>query len=215
MKKLLTLIISLLIFCSFSFSQKLNGIQVVSFNQPVVVYLNGQSVSPPVFSTFIANLRPGYYKISATVEDFNQYGQSREREIFQTRIYYNGGGVETLEVDKPQGNYPQYNNNNDRLFSREDFKRFYKEFSSRQFYKEKLKFISVSINSGALFNCEQAVKIINGLNFDNEKLEIAKMLLPAIVDQKNIYTLINSFSFMSTKEKFEEYVKSYRKPSRH
>jgi len=57
-------------------------------------------------------------------------------------------------------------------------------------------------------NTDQLVKIMQALSFESSRLTIAKMAYPKLVDQENIYKVNQGFSFSSSKDEYNRFVRA-------
>ncbi len=74
------------------------------------------------------------------------------------------------------------------------------------FDKDKLEILSVSTGYNS-FSTGQIRKIMGLFSFDEGKLNCVKVLAPKTFDPQNLYVLADDFSFISTKDKFYEYLR--------
>ena len=84
----------------------IQGLQIESLNERVVVYLDGQQVSAPTFSCFIANLSYGTYRLEifSAKDDYWR----KNNCLYDSFISYRGGVEEVvIDVDNRYNNRHQ------------------------------------------------------------------------------------------------------------
>ena len=72
--------------------------------------------------------------------------------------------------------------------------------AKESFSDGKLDMIEVA-SLGCFYSCRQCVEILGIFSFDSDKLKALKFLAPRIIDQRNNYSIIKSFTFSSDQEK--------------
>jgi hypothetical protein len=60
------------------------------------------------------------------------------------------------------------------------------------------------------FNTSQLRQLLQLFSVDKDKLELAKLAYRNTIDQRNYYTLNDVFSFQSSKDELEEYIRNQR-----
>lgn len=198
MKRLL-LSISLSLTMMYSFAQQLNGILFES-RYPVTIRLDGQKVNLPSQTSFVANLRPGVYNVSADVKG---------RVVYNNQIRYNGRGTMIVSIDNPEvcppSTGPDYTGRVEPM-SQGQFESLLKGVNNESFDDRKVAMIKMStINS--YFTSQQVAQLVKTLSFSKSQLDIAKYLFKFSVDPENYYRIVgNAFSFTTTKRELENYI---------
>ena len=77
------------------------------------------------------------------------------------------------------------------------------------FDKDRLAMISAA-SRNTNFTAQQIYSIVNYLDFDNNKLEVAKILYAKCADQRNYHLVMEAFDFDSTRNKLLDYISKYR-----
>lgn len=184
-------------------AQPINGIRIESRNQEMVVFLNGNQVSLPAFSCFIANLSEGRYQVEVYAADSRGY--NRGKLLFKKQLYYRGYTEDIVigHQNPPLGYEPSYCLN---IMSPAEFKEFYAHFKREPFESGRAALLnSVLLTSG--FTVQQSLELVNLLPFDKEKINVIKKLYPNIVDKQNSYLLLDALTFQSGKKELSDYFK--------
>ena len=202
MKKIITGICLIFIACTLS-AYPLKGIQIESMNKQIIVYLNGEQVSLPTFSCFIANLRKDYY----TVEVFSAGYHSRRNELlFKDRIFFNGDLKQIIIEDDECPLHDDYNA--PYLMNDHDFKDFYQRYSKLNFSSDKKAFIEHAMLT-TNFSVNQCLSLLEALSFSSDKKELIKNIYPNISDKQNFYRILDSFTFQSDKNEIDNYIREH------
>lgn len=78
---------------------------------------------------------------------------------------------------------------------------------SNVFWNEKIKKIKKFIQSANMQYYSSEIKeVIHEIDFDKQKLEVAKLCYDYVIDQSNYYRLDTEFSFPSTKKEFNSFI---------
>lgn len=179
------------------------GIRIVSTGSPVSVYLDGEQVSPPAQSCFIANLKPGEYRIEAYMQDM---GQDGEREVYAGRVSYSGDEIRDVIVDTQEAVYPEYPfPERIPVMGRRQFESFLQSFKDGPFEKDRQKLLDI-IARNSYFTTEQVGRIAEFYSFDKDKLKIFRKLYPRTVDPEYFYTLAAKLTFRAGREELEKMI---------
>ena len=87
-----------------------------------------------------------------------------------------------------------------REMSSSDFDILCSKIKKQSFLDGKLDMIEVA-SLGCFYTCRQCIEILGIFSFDSDKLKALEFLAPRIVDQRNNYSIIKSFTFSSDQEK--------------
>lgn len=109
--------------------------------------------------------------------------------------YYNGN-------NGSNGNYGQAMNDY-------DFNQLLGRIRGQWFNNGKMKTAKENIPS-YWFNTGQVRQLLQVFSTDSDKLEIAKLTYRYTVDQRNYYSLYDVFSFQSSRDELEQYIRNYR-----
>ncbi|WP_329905027.1 DUF4476 domain-containing protein [Porphyromonas pogonae] len=100
-----------------------------------------------------------------------------------------------LESSKrKKNNYPY----DDRRIRPDDasFNELYSKIKSIPFKDDKLNTLKLA-GMNRRFTCAQCVRLMNLFSFDDEKLEVARIIIPRVVDLENADQIVNTMSFIS------------------
>lgn len=84
-----------------------------------------------------------------------------------------------------------------------DFSMMYKIVKDISFDKNKIDMIRVAC-IGSSFNSNQCARLLSLFSFDDNKIEVLKVIKPRLVDVDNYKKIFDQFSFSSNKEKAAE-----------
>jgi hypothetical protein len=87
----------------------------------------------------------------------------------------------------------------------EVFSNFKRAVASSWFDSDKKRLIANFLKTN-LVSTEQLYQLISQLDFENSKLEIAKIAYPKTVDRQNYYTLFSLFDFENSKRELSDYM---------
>ncbi len=202
-------------------ARTVDGIRIDAGDCLVLVYLNGEQVSLPTSSCFIANLSQGNYILEVYEANASRpYRRHHPRKLlYRQNVRYEGHGIKDILVDVPEhGSFPSYPNGNtpcpDESFwggmAPEVFNRFLKDLKEETFFSDQKRMIDSAVIT-ARFTSSQCAKIIEICDFDSERLEVMKKLYPAVVDKQNFIVVLNSLDFDSSKSTMNRFIKEYHK----
>ncbi|MEY8686392.1 DUF4476 domain-containing protein [Bacteroides sp. AN502(2024)] len=202
-------------------AQSVNGIRIDGGNTPILVYLGGNRICLPTTTCFIANLNPGHYTVEVYATRFTRTGERiwKGEKLYKDFIYFDGRGVKEIWVDgrynihperpcRPeQGeHWPGYGYN--RVMNDQLFQTFYKEMKNEPFKDDRIKLLDAAL-AGSDFTSAQCLQLTKLYTFDDDRMEIMKMMYPRIVDKEAFFTVINSLTFSSSKEKMKDFMIGY------
>ena len=203
-------------------AQSVNGIRIDGGNTPILVYLGGNQICLPTTTCFIANLNPGHYtEVFAT--RFTRAGERvwKGEKLYKDLVYFDGRGVTEIWVDgrdnmrperpsRPeQGEHrPGYGYN--RVMNDQLFQTFYKEMKNEPFKDDRMKLLNAAL-AGSDFTSAQCLQLTKLYTFDDDRMEIMKIMYPRIVDKEAFFTVINTLTFGSSKEKMKDFIIGYGK----
>lgn len=218
-KTLFTL--SLLIFAVALHAQSLAGLRIDGGNTSILVYLDGKQVNLPATSCFVAGLAPGYYLLEVYATTYGRAGQRVQRgeQLHSERIYVDGRGMRDVVVQGRSGQavylphpdrevyYPGYGF---RVMDETLFDSFYKEVRRAGFTEErKVLLQTAAVNSA--FTSAQCLRLCKLFSFDDDRMEVMKMLYPHVVDKEAFFTVIGTLSFTSNREEMNRFVRNYKR----
>ena len=204
-------------------AQSVNGIRIDGGNTPILVYLGGNQICLPTTTCFIANLNPGHYTVEVFATRFTRAGEPvwKGEKLYKDLVYFDGRGVTEIWVDgrdnmrperpgRPeQGEHrPGYGYN--RVMNDQLFQTFYKEMKNEPFKDDRMKLLNAAL-AGSDFTSAQCLQLTKLYTFDDDRMEIMKIMYPRIVDKEAFFTVINTLTFSSSKEKMKDFIIGYGK----
>lgn len=204
-------------------AQSVNGIRIDGGNTPILVYLGGNQICLPTTTCFIANLNPGHYTVEVFATRFTRAGERvwKGEKLYKDLVYFDGRGVTEIWVDgrdnmrperpsRPeQGEHrPGYGYN--RVMNDQLFQTFYKEMKNEPFKDDRMKLLNAAL-AGSDFTSAQCLQLTKLYTFDDDRMEIMKVMYPRIVDKEAFFTVINTLTFSSSKEKMKDFMIGYGK----
>ena len=204
-------------------AQSVNGIRIDGGNTPILVYLGGNQICLPTTTCFIANLNPGHYTVEVFATRFTRAGERvwKGEKLYKDFVYFDGRGVKEIWVDgrdnirperpgRPeQGEHrPGYGYN--RVMNDQLFQTFYKEMKNEPFKDDRMKLLNAAL-AGSDFTSAQCLQLTKLYTFDDDRMAIMKIMYPRIVDKEAFFTVINTLTFSSSKEKMKDFIIGYGK----
>ena len=204
-------------------AQSVNGIRIDGGNTPILVYLGGNQICLPTTTCFIANLNPGHYTVEVFATRFTRAGERvwKGEKLYKDLVYFDGRGVTEIWVDgrdnmrperpgRPeQGEHrPGYGYN--RVMNDQLFQTFYKEMKNEPFKDDRMKLLNAAL-AGSDFTSAQCLQLTKLYTFDDDRMEIMKIMYPRIVDKEAFFTVINTLTLSSSKEKMKDFIIGYGK----
>lgn len=204
-------------------AQSVNGIRIDGGNTPILVYLGGNQICLPTTTCFIANLNPGHYTVEVFATRFTRAGERvwKGEKLYKDLVCFDGRGVTEIWVDgrdnmrperpsRPeQGEHrPGYGYN--RVMNDQLFQTFYKEMKNEPFKDDRMKLLNAAL-AGSDFTSAQCLQLTKLYTFDDDRMEIMKIMYPRIVDKEAFFTVINTLTFGSSKEKMKDFIIGYGK----
>jgi hypothetical protein len=122
-------------------------------------------------------------------------------------------GRDNIRPERPgrpdQGeNRPGYGYN--RVMNDQLFQTFYKEMKNEPFKDDRMKLLNAAL-AGSDFTSAQCLQLTKLYTFDDDRMEIMKIMYPRIVDKEAFFTVINTLTFSSSKEKMKDFMIRYGK----
>ena len=204
-------------------AQSVNGIRIDGGNTPILVYLGGNQICLPTTTCFIANLNPGHYTVEVFATRFTRAGERvwKGEKLYKDLVYFDGRGVTEIWVDgrdnmrperpgRPeQGEHrPGYGYN--RWMIDQLFQTFNIEMKNEPFKDDRMKLLNAAL-AGSDFTSAQCLQLTKLYTFDDDRMEIMKIMYPRIVDKEAFFTVINTLTFSSSKEKMKDFIIGYGK----
>lgn len=90
----------------------------------------------------------------------------------------------------------------------EAFARLLKALDDASFSDEKYAIVKEAASKN-YFTSGQVLKILRKFDFEEDKLKVAKLLYPRVVDPENFFVVYEAFDFSSSKEELRKWVEKY------
>ena len=143
----------------------------------------------------------GLYLLGTSPVQNSSYGINEWDDIWNNP-YGNQNG--NWNGNNGNGNY--YGN----AMNNQDFNNFITSIKrSGSFDKDKMAVITMTARN-ANFTSQQIYSLIKTMDFDNNKLEIAKLLYAKCVDRQNYHLVVEAFDFSTSKNKLIDFISKYR-----
>ncbi|WP_291593117.1 DUF4476 domain-containing protein [Bacteroides sp.] len=204
-------------------AQSISGIRIDGGNTPILVYFGGNQMCMPTTTCFVANLKSGYYTIEVYSTRFSRPGERvwKGERLYKDYVYFNGIGVTEIMVDgrdeiRPDnrpgrpghgGHRPNYDPY-DRVMNNQLFNTFLNNVKKEPFKDDRMTLINTALASSD-FTSSQCLQLTKLYTFDDDRMEIMKMMYPRIVDKEAFFTVIATLTFSSNKDEMNEFVQSY------
>lgn len=202
-------------------ADRLRGIRINSFGDPVIVFFGGNQMCPPSTTCFVTNLKSGFYTVEVYESRplMNNEPEWRGRLLYRERVYYNGLGITDINIPRAyerreydrRNHYDRRRDMRDERFHRpmvsDSFNSFISALEREGFDSRRNKLLRTACDMNN-FTVGQCRLIMEQYSFDDGKLEAFKMLFPRILDKEDVFVLGDCFSFSSNKEKMMQYILS-------
>lgn len=204
-------------------AQSISGIRIDGGNTPILVYFGGNQMCMPTTTCFVANLKSGYYTVEVYSTRFSRPGERvwKGERLYKDYVYFNGIGVTEIIVDgrdeiRPDNrpgrpghgehrpNYDPY----DRVMNNQLFNTFLNNVKKEPFKDDRMTLINTALASSD-FTSGQCLQLTKLYTFDDDRMEIMKMMYPRIVDKEAFFTVIATLTFSSNKDEMNEFVQNY------
>ncbi len=199
----------------------LRGLRIESTGQPIIVFVDGTQVCTATSSCFVANLPGGNYKVEvyeAVPGRRGDTGIHTGNLLYSEYVRYSGRNIFDITVNSRSGSRPDssrddrpdrrdYNGYYD-VMSPEAFGRFYNSVKNTPFDDQRIKLIDTALVTSN-FTTDQCRQLTGFFTFDDKKMQVMQMMYPNIMDKSNFFTLIETLTFISSKDKMNEFVKKW------
>lgn len=85
------------------------------------------------------------------------------------------------------------------------FEQFYNNVKSEPFKDGRFKVLRIGVTNGR-FTCAEVAQMMNIFSFDDDKLDVLYIMGPHIYDFENFKVVLKALTFLSSKEKAENYI---------
>ena len=204
-------------------AQSISGIRIDGGNTPILVYFGGNQMCMPTTTCFVANLKSGYYTVEVYSTRFSRPGERvwKGERLYKDNVYFNGIGVTEIVVDgrdeiRPDdrpgrpghgGHRPDYDQY-DRVMNSQLFNTFLNSVKKVPFKDDRMTLINTALASSD-FTSGQCLQLTKLYTFDDDRMEIMKMMYPRIVDKEAFFTVIATLTFSSNKDEMNKFVQNY------
>ena len=204
-------------------AQSISGIRIDGGNTPILVYFGGNQMCMPTTTCFVANLKSGYYTVEVYSTRFSRPGERvwKGERLYKDNVYFNGIGVTEIVVDgrdeiRPDnrpgrpghgGHRPDYDQD-DRVMNSQLFNTFLNSVKKVPFKDDRMTLINTALASSD-FTSGQCLQLTKLYTFDDDRMEIMKMMYPRIVDKEAFFTVIATLTFSSNKDEMNKFVQNY------
>ena len=204
-------------------AQSISGIRIDGGNTPILVYFGGNQMCMPTTTCFVANLKSGYYTVEVYSTRFSRPGERvwKGERLYKDNVYFNGIGVTEIVVDvrdeiRPDnrpgrpghgGHRPDYDRH-DRVMDNQLFQTFLGNVKKEPFKDDRIALINAALASSD-FTSGQCLQLTKLYTFDDDRMEIMKMMYPRIVDKEAFFTVIATLTFSSNKDEMNKFVQNY------
>ncbi|WP_303004848.1 DUF4476 domain-containing protein [Bacteroides congonensis] len=204
-------------------AQSISGIRIDGGNTPILVYFGGNQMCMPTTTCFVANLKSGYYTVEVYSTRFSRPGERvwKGERLYKDNVYFNGIGVTEIVVDgrdeiRPDnrpgrpghgGHRPDYDQY-DRVMNSQLFNTFLNSVKKVPFKDDRMALINTALASSD-FTSGQCLQLTKLYTFDDDRMEIMKMMYPRIVDKEAFFTVIATLTFSSNKDEMNKFVQNY------
>ena len=194
-----------------------NGIRIESPRQLMVVFVNGEQVSLPTYSCFVANVKGA---LLVEVYEATPDGRiDRNRLLHRERLYCSGRKVKDIYVeapaDEPHGRpRPEHGEppvgRHEPVMSAKDFDRFIDTLNRQSFDSERQELLEHALRTSS-FTTDQCVRLMNQkmFSFDSERVALLKKLYPKVTDKANFYRAVERLTFQMDRDEVNTFVKQY------
>ena len=204
-------------------AQSVNGIRIDGGNTPILVYLGGNQICLPTTTCLIDNLNTGHYTVEVFATRFTRAGERvwKGEKLYKDLVYFDGRGVTEIWVDgrdnmrperpsRPeQGEHrPGYGYN--RVMNDQLFQTFYIEMKNEPFKDDRMKLLNAAL-AGSDFTSAQCLQLTKLYTFDDDRMEIMKIMYPRIVGKEAFFAVTNTLTFSSRKEEKKDFIIGYGK----
>lgn len=125
------------------------------------------------------------------------------------RIVYRSGRYQHDEDDDYYEYDDRWNQPYRQAMSATSFAQLKQTIGGQSFDQTKVNIAKQAIKDNA-FTSAQAKELLELLSFEENKLELAKMLYPVTTDRSNFIIVYDVFNFSSSKDKLADYITEYR-----
>jgi hypothetical protein len=228
MKSIFTLLLSTIFsFHAFAYDEGKLTITLVQ-TRNIQVQVDGRSYNEEEDNTItLHNIRSGYHTIKIYRTNgrnnsrWDRGGNRRNELIYSTQVYVrpsyhvdvmvNRFGKALID-ERMLERELEYNDNSNgyrQAINEYDFNALLNRVKGQWFNNSKLNTVKEALPNN-YFNTSQLRQLLQLFSVDKDKLELAKLAYRNTIDQRNYYTLNDVFSFQSSKDELEEYIRNQR-----
>ncbi|HRN79234.1 MAG TPA: DUF4476 domain-containing protein [Ferruginibacter sp.] len=147
-------------------------------------------------------LRRGFHT-DVFINRFGRGFTDEERIVYRSGRYQHDDDDDYYEYDD------RWNQPHRQAMSATSFTQLKQTIGGQSFDQTKVNIARQAIKDNA-FTAAQAKELLELLSFEDNKLELAKMLYPVTTDRSNFIIVYDVFNFSSSKDKLADYITQYR-----
>jgi hypothetical protein len=233
MKTILTLLLTTISTAAFAYDEGKITITLAS-NKNYVVYVNGRQQFDQDNMIVLNDVRSGNHTIKVYQRRKNNRNSSRRNDdrdfrnndlVYSTTVYvkpsyhvdvminrFGKALVDEQQITRNRWEDDWQNDNNggyNRVMSDNDFNQLTKSIREAWFSSDKMRTARNAFERNA-FNTSQVRQVLTLFSSDSDKLELAKLVYRNTVDQRAYYQLYDVFSFQSSKDELDKYIRDFR-----
>lgn len=87
----------------------------------------------------------------------------------------------------------------------ESFATFISKLKDKSFDNQKIDFVKTAMKNN-WFTCDQVLEVIQSLSFENNKVDLAKLMWHKTTDKGNFFKIYDAFTFSTSEKSVQEYI---------
>jgi hypothetical protein len=212
----------------------------VAVQKDAVVYVDGRTYQPDDNSIVIDNIRSGnhsikvYRKANNRNNGRNNNRNQREELLYSSTVYvrpsyhvdivvnrFGKALVDEKAINSRDDDWDRddnwgrdrdrdNNNSYNRAMSEYDFNALHQKIKGAWFGSSKMNMAKDAFSRNNYFSTAQVRQILQLFNSESDKLELAKLAYRQTVDQRSFFQLYDVFSFQSSKDELDRYIRDFR-----
>jgi hypothetical protein len=176
-------------------------------HRPKVMVTKVRQYPLPAVRPLPGPYRPRHERYDEDYGRDNRYENDRYEDRNHNR--YENERYENREEDRYDNSYHDRGRGESgwQLLSQAEVGRLVKAMAERPFEDDKMSLARQVLGQGS-FYAEDLKRVLEGLHFDKQKLEVAKQFYPQVHDQRNFYVVYDAFRFDADRRELERYISS-------
>jgi hypothetical protein len=182
-------------------------IQVVGHRPKVMISKVRQYPLPVAVRPLPGPYRPRHDRYEDDYRDDDRYESDRHED--RSRDRYDNDGYEEQQDGRYDNSYEDRAGGvyGRQVLTEAEVDRLIKGMAARPFEDEKMSLARQVLGQSTIY-AEDLKRVLEGLHFDKQKLELAKQLYPRVYDPRNFYVVYDAFRFDSDRRELERYISS-------